>query len=89
MVNRISVWGIIAALIHLGFVGAVFVYVADCQGMFCEAGILLAVLPWFFLFDEVSLPIDGHTLFWFLVALDTLLLYFIFAALQKRMKTSL
>ena len=83
MVNKISTWGTIAALIHLGFVVAVFMYVADCQGMFCEAGILLAVLPWFFLFDEISLPIDGHTLLWFLVVLDTVLLYFLFAAIQR------
>ncbi len=83
MVNKISLWGGIAAVIYLGFVGALFAYVSNCSGMFCEAGILLAVLPWFSLFDAASLPVSGHTLFWALVILDSLILYLLFAVLER------
>lgn len=86
MVNKVSTWGVIAALAYLGFVGALFMYVSDCREMFCEAGVLLAILPWFPLFDVASLPVDGYALFWFFVFFDTLLLYFLFAALQKWVK---
>ena len=86
MMKKISVWGAVAVLLYLGFVGFLFMYVSNCEGMFCEAGVLLAVLPWFFLFDMNSLPVEGYALFWILVIVDMLILYFLFAALQKWMQ---
>jgi len=87
IMKYISTWGIVAVLAHTAFVVYIFSIVEDCLGMFCETGILLAVLPWFFLSDNfIPIPFYNDMVFWSLVALDTLLIYFAFATLQKFLK---
>jgi len=86
MFSRFSKWGACVAILYIASTALLLVSVHNCRGDFCSAGILLAVLPWFPLFDEVSLPVNGMTLFWILVILDTLILYFLFAAIERWVK---
>ncbi len=83
---RFSKWGVYVAISYIAFVALLLVSVQNCRGDFCSAGILLAVLPWFPFFDEVNLPVNGMTLFWMLVVLDILILYFLFAAVERWVK---
>lgn len=87
MVNNISKWGMAAVITYIISVGVLFTYIANCQGMFCDAGIVLAILPWAIFFEDgLETPffeIDGMAWFWSMVMLNIFILYFIFARLQK------
>ncbi|MFZ2719608.1 MAG: hypothetical protein WAZ27_01930 [Minisyncoccia bacterium] len=89
MVNKISTWGMAAIIVYTISVGFLFMYTTNCQGSFCGAGIVLAMLPWAIFFEDgLQTPffeLDGMAWFWTIVILNALILYFIFAKLQKWM----
>lgn len=73
---------------HSVFVAYIFNAVADCMGVFCEAGIVLTVLPWVLISENLfSISFRSDALLWALIAIDTVLVYFIFAASQRFFET--
>ena len=96
MMNKISTAGIIAVIIYLIFVGALFVYAANCESSFCELTPILATLPWlilsglldrmgYFGFEWLNNTSEHQVYFWIIVSINTLILYCLFAALQRRL----
>lgn len=92
MGNKISWWGAASVFVYLGFVGYLFQYTETCLGMFCDVAIVAAILPWVIFWEDgfqvnllgVNFNWDGMSWFWALVVVNVLILYFIFAWLQKR-----
>lgn len=94
MVNKISLWGIIAVVMYLVLVGWAFYTAANCSGTFCGAVIIIAVIPWSIIFEDginlqfldVKIESDNMLWFWTAVIINILILYFLFSALQKWMQ---
>lgn len=89
---KISPWGAIAVVVYLAFIGWLFYLAADCRGMFCGAVTVIAALPWSMIFEDgihlqigsVDIEADNMVWFWTAVVLNVCIIYFLFAALQKR-----
>jgi len=80
--------GAVAVVVYLILIGFLFVSASNCQGMFCAAGIVVAMLPWVVVFENgLQTPffeLSGMTWFWATVSINILLLYWIFSFIQKR-----
>lgn len=91
MLNKISTWGTVAVVVYLTLIGLLFVSALNCQGMFCGAGIVVAMLPWIVLFENgLQTPLfelSGMAWFWTTVSINILILYSLFATFQKWIKT--
>lgn len=75
-------WGGVAALVYFIVVSAVYWNAANCHGMFCDVGTGLAVLPWALMWGT------GAKWFWIAAVINAVILYLLFAALQKWMQRS-
>lgn len=87
MVSKISTWGVLAVGVYLAVVAGLFMVTDGCQGMFCSSGIVVAMLPWIIIWEDglrtSFFELDGMLWFWTIVSINILILYFLFAALQK------
>lgn len=82
IMNRISAWGIVVALMYLVFSLAIYLETTNCHGMFCDIGIIIPIIPWSLLLPNFFWL--GNILwFWVLVIINVFLLYAIFATIEK------
>jgi len=87
IMKYISTWGIIAVGIYLVLVISLFTYATSCTETFCGLVALLAGMPWLLLLDLVGGDsYNTGLLGWLAISLNLVILYFIFAALQKRVQ---
>lgn len=92
--KKISTSGLVAVGVYALFSIWIFHEVSICTGMFCEAGIVVTILPWILFFDYgldksifgVKLNISSDFWYWFFVLLNVLILYFLFAFIQRKLK---
>ena len=92
--NRVSRWGAVAVAVYFALVGLLFYSATDCYGLFCGAVIIVVILPWSIIFENgihlqfggINIESDSMIWFWTAAVLNVLILYFIFAAIQKWMK---
>jgi hypothetical protein len=94
MLKRVSTWGAAVVVIYFALIGLLFYLASDCRGMFCEAVVVLGIIPWSIIFEDgisfqfsgTHIEFDNMIWFWAAVTLNVLILYFAFAALQKWLK---
>ena len=80
VMKKISIWGVVATLLYLGFAFIIIIDATGCNGMFCDVGIGLATLPLGLLNPEWY---HNEVLFWALIAANSAAFYIVFAMLQK------
>lgn len=84
MVNKLSTWGIVGVVVYGLLVASLFFYATSCTEAFCGLMALLAGMPWLLLLDLVGGDSYASGAFgWISIILNALILYFLFAALQK------
>lgn len=75
--NKVSMWGIVAAFVYFCVAGYLYWNAINCHGMFCDVGLGLVVAPWsYFLGTDI-------VWFWAAAVINILILYFVFAVLQS------
>lgn len=81
-----SKWGFGGALFYLAIAFVLFKYAMSCVGYLCGLVALSAAMPWIVIVNWLNLEIgvSGWPLFWIFVALNAIIIYFIFYALQRR-----
>src|SRR3989344_3122959 len=85
--NRVSRWGAVAVAVYLISVVFLFIYATNCTETFCGLLALLAGMPWLLFLDFLGGDSYNTSLFgWVAIALNVLILYFIFATIQRWMK---
>lgn len=83
MPRKLSSWGTIVAGAYIAFLILAFTYAKKCTEAFCEVGAWIAVLPWFPVFEDTFFFNWGWGLILSLAFLNTLIIYPIFALLQR------
>ncbi len=87
MVNKLSTWGAAAVVIYGLFIGFLFFYATSCTEAFCGLIALLAGMPWLLLLDMLGGDSYASGIFgWVSIILNILILYFLFATLQRWMR---
>lgn len=84
MTNYLYRWGVLASGIYLLLTGILFWYSTTCAEPFCGLAALLAAMPWIAILDFLNTDIYSlYTSGVFIIILNALILYFVFALLQR------
>lgn len=83
--SKISKWGASAVVIYALLVALLFWYATSCTETYCGLMALLAGMPWLLLFDLFGGDSYASGVFgWISIILNIVILYFLFAMLQKK-----
>lgn len=84
---KISRWGTCAAGVYLLIIGILFVYATNCTETFCGLMAVLGGMPWLLILDLVGGDsYNAGFIGQIAIVANVIVLYFLFAALQKWLK---